>query len=144
MTDVRESAARFIRAFNAHDENALRALNDPNHTLIAPGGIQLRGAETTAYAAGWLRGCPDGKLTVEHQIISEPWVLDEVRFEGTHQGPLEGPMGSIPATGKKLDVRAALVTRYQNDLAIETKVYFDQADVLGQLGVMPTREAVTV
>ena len=33
MTDVKESAARFIRAFNAHDENAMRLLNDPNGTF---------------------------------------------------------------------------------------------------------------
>jgi len=144
MTDVQERAARFIRAFNDHDENAMRVLNDPNHTLTAPGGVRLRGTETTSYPTQWIKACPDAKLTVENEISCGEWVVQEVKFEGTHQGPLESPMGSIQATGKTLAVQSALITRYQNDLAIETKIYFDAAEVLNQLGLLATPVAATV
>jgi predicted ester cyclase len=144
MADVKESAARFIRAFNAHDESAMRGLNDPNGTFEAPGGVYLRGLETTSYAMKWLKACPDGKLTVRNELISAPWVVEEVTFEGTHQGPLEGPAGVIPATGKRLTIKAVLITRYQNDLAIEGRVCFDQMEVLTQLGVMPTLATASV
>ena len=53
-------------------------------------------------------------------------------------GPLDGPAGTIPATGRKLVVKAVLITRYENDLAIESRVSFDQVDVLTQLGVLPS------
>jgi len=138
MTDVRDSAARFIRAFNAHDEGAMRELNDPSGTFEAPGGVHLHGREATNYSALWLKACPDAKLTVRNELISGSWVVEEVTFHGTHQGPLDGPAGTIPATGKKLVVNAVLITRYQNDMAIESRVCFDQVDVLTQLGVMPT------
>jgi len=144
MTDVQERAARFIRAFNDHDENAMRVLNDPNHTLTAPGGVRLRGTETTSYPTQWIKACPDAKLTVENEISCGEWVVQEVKFEGTHQGPLESPMGSIQATGKTLAVQSALITRYQHDLAIETKIYFDAAEVLNQLGLLATPVAATV
>ena len=144
MTDVQERAARFIRAFNDHDENAMRVLNDPNHTLTAPGGVRLRGAETTSYPTQWIKACPDAKLTVENEISCGEWVVQEVKFEGIHQGPLESPMGRIQATGKTLAVQSALITRYQNDLAIETKIYVDAAEVLNQLGLLATPVAATV
>jgi predicted ester cyclase len=144
MADVRESAQRFIRAFNAHDETALRELNHPNATFEAPGNIQLRGRDVTGYSEQWMKACPDAKLTVRNEIISAPWVVEEVTFEGTHQGPLDSPAGTIPATGKRLTVKAVLITRYENDLAIESRVCFDQVDVLTQLGVMPTLATATV
>lgn len=144
MADVKESAARFMRAFNAHDENALRALNHPNLAFEAPGGIQLRGKEATNYAMGWLKACPDSKLTIRNELISGPWVVEEVTYEGTQTGPLDTPAGTIPATGRKLVANAVLITRYENDLAIENRVVFDQVDVLTQLGVMPTLVPATV
>lgn len=138
MADVKDSAARFIRAFNAHDENAMRVLNDPNGTFEAPGGVKLRGSEATGYAMTWLKACPDSKLTVKNELISGPWVVEEATFEGTHQGPLEGPMGTIQPTGRKLKINAVLITRYENALAIESRVLFDQVEVLTQLGALKT------
>ena len=52
MADTKDSAARFITAFNAHDESAMRALNHPSGTFEAPGGIQLRGQQAANYAIG--------------------------------------------------------------------------------------------
>jgi hypothetical protein len=35
MTDGHENAARFIKAFNAHDEDAMRVLTHPNARFAA-------------------------------------------------------------------------------------------------------------
>jgi predicted ester cyclase len=137
MTDVHERATRFIEAFNAHDEEAMRALTHPNATFAAPGNVHLRGVEATGYAIKWLKACPDGRLTVKNEFISGEWVVEEVIFEGTHQGPMDSPVGVIPATGKRIAVKAVLITRYESDLALETRISFDQVDVLTQLGAMP-------
>ena len=144
MTDVKDSAARFIKAFNAHDEDAMRVLTHPNATFTAPGDVHLRGLESTGYAIKWLKACPDGKLTVKNELICGEWVVHEVIFEGTHQNPVDSPVGLIPATGKRLAVKAVMVTRYESELALETRLYFDQVDVLTQLGAMPTLAAATV
>jgi len=58
MADVEESAARFIRAFNAHDEDAMRKLTHPNATLAAPGTFSS-GLEANGYATQWIQACPD-------------------------------------------------------------------------------------
>ena len=144
MTDVKESAARFIKAFNAHDEDAMRALTHPNATFLAPGDVHLRGVEATGYAVKWLKACPDGKLSVKNELISGDWIVEEVIFEGTHQNPMDTPVGMLPATGKRLAVKAVMITRYESELALETRLYFDQVDVLTQLGAMPTLAAAAV
>lgn len=66
---MHENAARFIKAFNAHDEDTMRVLTHPNAQFAAPGNIHLRGVEATGYAIKWLKACPDGKLTVKNELI---------------------------------------------------------------------------
>jgi predicted ester cyclase len=144
MTDGHENAARFIKAFNAHDEDAMGVLTHPNATFAAPGNVYLRGVEATGYAIKWLKACPDGKLTVKNELVCGEWVVEEVIFEGTHQGPLDSPIGVIPATGKRLVVNAVLITRYESDLALETRISFDQVDELTQLGAMRTLATASV
>lgn len=141
MTDEHEKAARFIKAFNAHDVDAMRWLMHPNARFAAPGNVHLRGVEATGYAIKWLNACPDGKLTVTHELVIGEWVVGEVLFEGTHQGPLDSPVGVIPATGKRLAITAVMITRYESGLALDARICFDQVDVLTQLGAMPTLAA---
>ena len=63
--------------------------------------------------------------------------MQEFTFEGTHTGPLVGAVGTIPATGKRVVVRGVLVGRYERGLAIDVRLYYDQLDVLTQLGLTP-------
>jgi predicted ester cyclase len=144
MTDVQECGARFIKAFNAHDEDGMRALTHPNATFSAPGDVQLRGVEATGYATKWLRACPDGRLTVRNELVAGQWLIEEVLFEGTHLGPMDTQAGTLSATGKRIAIKAVMITRYESDLALETRLYFDQVDVLNQLGAMPVLEAAAV
>jgi predicted ester cyclase len=138
MAEASDTAARFVQAFNAHDEGAIRDLNAPNTKFEAPGGVRLEGREAaTSYAMSWLNGFPDAKMIVRNELVSGPWVIQEFTFEGTHTAPLNAPTGTIPATGKKLVGKGVQLGRYENGQAIEVRLYYDQVDVLTQLGLMP-------
>ncbi len=80
---------------------------------------------------------PDARITVTHEIVSAPWIVQEFTFEGTHKAPLTGPMGTIAATNRKVSGQCVSITRYENDLAVESRLYFDVVQLLTQLGVMP-------
>ena len=96
MAEAKDIAAKFVSAYNAHDEGALLALHAANIKFDAPGGVHLStSADATAYAMRWLKGFPNGKMTVHHEIVSAPWIVQEVTMEGTNTGPLEGPMGCL-------------------------------------------------
>jgi predicted ester cyclase len=143
MAEAKDVAAKFVAAFNAHDEGALLSLHAANIKFEAPGGVHLNNTtDATAYALGWIKGFPNGKMTVRHEIVSGPWVVHEITMEGVHSGPLEGPMGTVRATGKHFSGKGVQLLRIENDKIAEARLYFDQVEMMSQLGIMPTPAAV--
>jgi hypothetical protein len=62
----------------------------------------------------------------------------EIRMTGTNSGPLATPMGEVPATGKRIDMRAALVGRINaENLIVEERRYHDTGTLMRQLGLVP-------
>ena len=138
LTDPKVLAAKYNQAFNSHDETALGSLIAPDARFSAPGDVRLQGKDAViGYTNGWMKALPDAKITVTHEIVSAPWVVQEFTFEGTHKAPLTGPMGTIAATNRKVSGQCVSITRYENDLAVEGRLYFDMVQLLTQLGVMP-------
>ncbi len=95
----------------------------------------------TGYAMTFIRAFPDVRLTVENTVVSGDWVACEMSFEGTHEGPLEGPEGSIPPTNRRVTGKGAEFIRFQDVKVVEERLYYDQMDFLGQLGVMEPQVA---
>lgn len=138
MADAREVGQRFVEAFNAHDEDRLRQLNSENTVFEAPGDIHIEGREAaTQYAMAWLRAFPDARITVRNELVDGDWVAQEFTFEGTHEDTLSSPTGDIAATHKGLKGRGVQVFRVEGDTVAETQLYFDQVQVMTQLGLMP-------
>jgi steroid delta-isomerase-like uncharacterized protein len=138
MADARQVGADFVAAFNDHDESRIRELNAENAVFEAPGDVHVEGREaTTQYAMAWLNAFPDARLNVKNEFASGDWVVQEFTFEGTHDGTLSGPAGEIPATHRRLNGRGVQIFRVEGDAVVDTRLYFDQVQVLTQLGLMP-------
>ena len=143
MTEVKDTAAHFVTAFNAHDERALNALHADNIKFDAPGGFKATNAhEATAYAMRWLKGFPNGKLTVRSEIVSAPWIAQEVIMEGTNTGPLEGPAGTIQPTNRRVIGKGVQILRVEDGKITEARIYFDQLEQMTQLGLIPVPATV--
>jgi predicted ester cyclase len=142
MEDPKQIAASFVEAFNAHDEGRLSELNAESAVLKAPGDVYLEGRElVTGYAMAWLRAFPDARVRVTHEMIVDEWVAQEFVFEGTHEETLWSPVGDFPATHNRLLGHGVQIFRIKSDAIVETRLYFDQVEVLAQLGLM--RELAT-
>jgi predicted ester cyclase len=138
MADARQVGADFVAAFNDHDESRIRELNAENTVFEAPGDVHVEGREAaTQYAMAWLNAFPDARLNVTNELVSGEWVAQEFTFEGTHEGTLSGPAGDIPATHRRLNGRGVQIFRVEGDTVVDTRLYFDQVQVLTQLGLMP-------
>jgi steroid delta-isomerase-like uncharacterized protein len=85
----------------------------------------------------WKRAMPDGSGRVTNAFASGDQVLLEVIWSGTQNGPMEGPGGSIPPSGKSFSEPAAQVMVFRGDKIVEFRHYFDMMTMLQQLGVMP-------
>jgi steroid delta-isomerase-like uncharacterized protein len=144
MADARQLGAKFVDAFNAHDEARIRELNGEHVAFEAPGEIRLEGRDAaTEYAMAWLRAFPDARLTVTNELADGDWVAQEFTFEGTHDDTLSSPSGDIPATHKRLDGRGVQIFKVDGEVVTETRLYFDQVDVMTQLGLMPEPASAT-
>ena len=138
MASAQEIGARFVEAFNAHDEARIRELNAENTKFEAPGDVKIEGGEAaTQYAMAWIRGFPDARITVHNELSSGDWVAQEITFEGTHEDTLSGPGGDIPATHNRLIGRAVQIFNVEGDAITDTRLYYDQVQVMTQLGLMP-------
>jgi len=61
----------------------------------------------------------------------------EVRFSGTHTGPLASPGGKIAPTGRPFAFDYLHVSRLAGDQIASDHIYFDQLGFLNQLGLLP-------
>ena len=138
MADAQQVGADFVAAFNDHDESRIRELNAENSVVEAPGDVHVEGREaTTQYAMAWLNAFPDARLNVKNEFASGDWVVQEFTFEGTHEDTLSGPGGDIPATHRHLKGRGVQIFRVEGDVVTDTHLYFDQVQIMTQLGLMP-------
>ncbi|HEX6679513.1 MAG TPA: ester cyclase [Gaiellaceae bacterium] len=144
MGDARQIGAKFVDAFNAHDETRLRELNGEHAVFEAPGEVRIEGRDAvTEYAMAWLRAFPDARLNVNNELADGDWVVQEFTFEGTHEDTLSSPSGDIPATHNRLNGRGVQIFKVEGEVVTDTRLYFDQVQVMTQLGLMPEPAAAT-
>lgn len=136
MADTKRVALEALEAFNAHDEARIRATYAKGVTFEAPGDVHLEGADAvTAYAMGWLNAFPDAKMTVHDTVVGDDWIAQRFTFKGTHGDTLRGPNGDIPATHRRLEGRGVQLFRISGGKIAEEHLYFDQMQVMTQLGL---------
>jgi steroid delta-isomerase-like uncharacterized protein len=137
MPTLTEELAGYLRAIDARDRAAVRAAYTDDVEIVAP-GVELRGRDA---AAGWIdvfiRAFPDLRHELRTATEGGGRVAAEIRFEGTHTGPLASPTGDIPPTGKAVALDYVDVARLVDGRVASEHVYFDQVTFLRQLGLMP-------
>jgi predicted ester cyclase len=137
MADVIELARRHDDAFNSHDSDGRAAIEAPDIEVVMPGGMTLRGHEQVMQVvrAFW-EALPDGRITSDDQLAAGNVVVVEGTLSGTHSGTFRTPQGEIPPTGNPMTLRYATVKRFRDDRLVSEHLYFDQLELLQQLGAM--------
>jgi steroid delta-isomerase-like uncharacterized protein len=85
----------------------------------------------------WKQAMPDVKGTVHQALATGNTVVLEVTWKGTHTGPLQGPSGTIPATGRQQTTRAGWVLNFAGGKITDSRHYFDMLSFMQQLGLIP-------
>lgn len=80
---------------------------------------------------GLLGAFSDLRLTVEDQIVAGDKVATRWTAEGTHSGPL----GPVPATGRRVRVSGLILDRVADGKIAERWEQWDQMAMLQQLGL---------
>jgi predicted ester cyclase len=80
---------------------------------------------------------PDAAFEIDRWVEEDDAAVAVGRYTGTHTGPLVGPMGEIPATGRAVDVPFATMFEARDGQISAHRAYWDNATFMMQLGLMP-------
>ena len=134
MAVVRETHAALARG----DIEAFKECLAPSYVrhcqAIPPGLQEIRGTEAfLAFLEDFLTGAPGYEDTLSQMIAQG----DKVAYVSTMSGTHTGPMGGLPATGKKFTVVNIVIQRLDDGKIAETWVSWDNVAMLSQLGLFP-------
>ena len=135
MADPKSVVERHVETFNARDVDASPWSNDAD--FVAPNGAMHGREEVMGFFGVFWNAFPDGRLELSNLLAEGSVVAAEGRFIGTHTGVLGTPAGDVAATGRPVDLRWMSSYQVSGDELTSEHLYFDQAELLGQLGLMP-------
>jgi predicted ester cyclase/quinol monooxygenase YgiN len=137
--DTRSLIERDIELWNARDREGWIALGDLHRLeLLAPGGVRLLGREAAdTIWTTWHEAFPDNRLAITTIHADDRGGVHEGRFTGTHTGTLRSPAGDIAPTNRTVDARFCAVYEFDEGKITSFHLYFDQMEMLTQLGLAP-------
>lgn len=143
--DLIQTARGIVTGYNTSDWAGLKNIYAPD-VIYDEAGSQRRiqGSDAVIQTLqGWKKSMSDSKGSVTSAFVSDNMVALEIAWEGTHDGPLVGPSGTVPPSGRKQKTPAAMIVKFQGDKVKEIHHYFDMMTLLQQIGAMPGMAART-
>src|SRR2546429_9846635 len=138
-TDKVRLAKEGIEAFSAGDWERFKAplSSDAVYEELAT-QRKVQGPDQIVEASkGWKEAFPDTKGTITKVIEGPDTVVLEITWQGTHTGDLVSPMGTIPASRKRVTLQAVQGVRFKSDKGAEPKHFFDPMTPLPPTGALP-------
>jgi carboxymethylenebutenolidase len=130
--------------FSARDAAATVATmcddNYVNHVPVMTGG-RGRDEMLAFYGRHFIPRMPaDTHLTPVCRTVGQGRVIDEMVFAFTHDIVMDWMLPGVAPTGRRVEVPLVVVVQLQAGLVVCERIYWDQASVLAQLGLLdPSR-----
>jgi carboxymethylenebutenolidase len=87
---------------------------------------------------------PDTEMTPVSRTIGEDQIVDEMIFKFTHTIPMDWMLPGIPPTGRRVEVPLVAIIRFRNGKLAHEHIYWDQASVLVQIGLLDSEKLPVV
>lgn len=137
MGEAREVLDRATAARLGQDFDAMAACYAENAVAVTPDQGEIRGRQAVLeYLRQQTEAFPGTGYEPIQKHESDNVAIDEGYLSGTHTKPLPMPSGdAVPPTGKQIRVRACDVATVEGGVITRHHFYFDQMEVLEQLGL---------
>ncbi|GGX06812.1 nuclear transport factor 2 family protein [Streptomyces chryseus] len=139
MGQAREVMDRLTEALTSGtDLKAVMECFAEDAVAITPDG-EVRGRENIGeYWRQMTDALPDSVYESVYEHESGDTAIDEGFFTGRNTGPLVLPSGeSLEPTHRDVRVRGCDIATVRDGKIVSYRLYFDQLDFLGQLGLLP-------
>jgi steroid delta-isomerase-like uncharacterized protein len=142
--EAKEVLEQAIEYWNVRDRDRWETLYAEDVVYEAPGGQRISGLADLKeqYFDALLTAAPD-RVSRDIVLFADgEYVVEQARYIGTHTGLLRSPGGAeIPPTGKPFDFPFVAVFRVQDGKISSIRIYYDQMELLMQLGLIPGASA---
>lgn len=140
MGEAREVMDRLTDALTGHpDLKVIAELYAEDAVAYTPDEGEIRGRDNIVeYWRQMTEAVPEATFDSLHSYEVGDTAIDEGIFSGRNTGPLALPTGdSLPATGKEVRIRGVDLATVKDGRITEYRLYFDEMEFLGQLGLLP-------
>ncbi len=107
-----------------------------NHMPVNTGGRgkeELRAFYRDIFIPSW----PDDlKMTAVNRIVGDGQLVDELRIEFTHTRQMDWFLPKIAPTNRRVAIDLVVVVQFRGDKLVTERIYWDQATVLRQVGLL--------
>lgn len=143
MDALKGQVVRLNAAVNAHDLNPIGDIYADDAELIWPGLGAIKGRQAVVgFYARILGAFPDINVTINLIVEQGDAVAISYTSTGTNRGPLPHATGDLPATDRQVTIEAVSIGTVDSSGRIKTqREYFDQIEILAQLGLTPVPAA---
>ncbi|MGI5427720.1 ester cyclase [Streptomyces sp. CA-179760] len=143
MGEARAVMDRLTDAITTHaDLKVIGELYAEDAVALTPDEGELHGRDNIVeYWRTMTDAVPDGSFQALHSYEVGDTAIDEGVFSGRNTGPLELPNGeTLPPTQKEIRIRGVDIATVREGRIVDYRLYFDEMDFLGQLGLLPPDE----
>jgi steroid delta-isomerase-like uncharacterized protein len=137
MSQLEQMLNTHYAGINTGDLDAALSVFDPDCEIVTPNGTMRGAAAQRALGEAFRTAAPDNQIKALRTFESGDTIIVEGVYSGTHTGPLVGPAGTIPATGRAFSFPYCDVLQARDGRFVSHRIYWDNATFLAQLGLMP-------
>ncbi|WP_227132182.1 ester cyclase [Halorubellus salinus] len=140
-TDTAAIARAYVGMWNERDDAAIPDLVSESFVMYDPGipekdvpgpKGEAHGREgLERFMATMTTTFPDFQVEILDMVTDDALAMYEVRLTMTHDGPL----GRIPPTGRRVELRGASILRIEDGLVQEHRFHTDMTEAADQLGL---------
>ena len=142
MGQARELMDRMTECMRKHDVEGLASLYASDAVITTPDEGEIKGRNgILGYLQRFTVAVPDFDWEERASHESADTAVDEGWVVGTNTGPIETTTDTIPATGRRVRVRACDVATVRDGQIVTHNFYFDQLELFSQLGLAPAQPA---
>lgn len=130
------NAAEFL---SKDAEAALESMvEDPYVTILANGGGGQGKEQVRAFYADVLipHWPDDAQMQPVNRVLGQDQLVDELHLSFTHAKQMDWLLPGASASNRKVEMDIAIVVQFRNDLIAGERLYWDQAAVLRQVGLL--------
>ena len=137
MSQLQDMLDSHYAGVNAGDLDAALSVFDEDCEIVTPAGT-MRGLEgQRALGEAFKVAAPDNQLTQIATVECGDTIVVEGMYSGTQTGPLAGPEGTIPPSGRRFSFPYCDVLRARDGKFVSHHIYWDNAAFLAQIGALP-------